>query len=173
MGRTKVNAQVTIIEPETLEYLPAKTLLRLVEKSQQSVKNAKSFRQTVTALPDLFRAFEALDIEPIFCLDNTHITLRFTGDGDRLKQVWGLLRRHGYNTNTRPKKGDTEFCAFWQCEGYAELFMYFTSSLCRRVQVGTEMKEVPIYETQCGELPEIESEDKPVVVAEVVDDMPF
>jgi hypothetical protein len=170
MGRTKVNAQITIIEPETLEYLPAKTLLRLVEKSQQSAKNAKSFRQTVTTLPDLFRTFEEMDIDPRFDLDNEYITLQFTGDGNKLKEVWGLLRRHGYNVSSRPTKGETTFLGFWTREGVANLFMYFTSSMCRRVQVGTEMKEVPIYETQCGELPEI---DAPPSAVTVVDDIPF
>lgn len=168
-----MNSEVSIIEPETLEYLPAKTLLRLVEKSQQSAKNAKAFKQTISALPALFRGFEEMDIEPRFDLDNEYITLQFTGDGNKLKEVWGLLRRHDYQVSSRPEKGDTQFCAFWNREGQAKLFMYFTSSMCRRVQVGTEMKEVPIYETQCGELPEIEAEDKPVVVAEVKDDIAF
>lgn len=164
---------ISIIEPETLEYLPAKTLLRLVEKAQQSAKNAKAFKQTVTALPGLFRAFEEMDIEPRFDLDNDYITLQFTGDGNKLKEVWSLLRRHDYNVSARPEKGDTQFCAFWQREGLVKLFMYFTSSVCRRVKVGTKMVEQDIYETQCGELPEIEAEDKPVVVAEVSDDIPF
>jgi len=173
MGKIKVNAQVTIIEPETLEYLPAKTLLRLVEQSQKTAKHAKEFRQTVGALPELFRTFEEMDIEPCFDLDNPYICLAFTGDGKRLGEVWGLLRRHGYKTDTHPEKGSTEFYAFWDRPEVARLFMHFTSSMCRRVKVGTKMVEQDIYETQCGELPKIESDDKPVVVADVVDDIPF
>lgn len=168
-----MNSEVTIIEPETLEYLPAKTLLRLVEKSQQTAKNAKAFRQTVTALPSLFRALEEMDIEPRFDLDNEYITLQFTGDGNKLKEVWGLLRRHDYNVTARPEKGETQFCAFWNREGSTQFFMYFTSSVCRRVQVGTKMVEQPIYETQCGELPEIAADDKAVVVMEEADGIPF
>lgn len=169
-----MNAQVTIIEPETLEYLPAATLLRLVEQSQKTAKNAKAFRLTVTAFPALFRSFEELDLTVSFCLDNSYIQLSFAGDGEMLKTVWGHLRRAGFNTNTRPKKGDTTFYAFWKQDGQADILMMFSSTMCRRVQVGTEMKEVPIYETQCGELPEIESEDKPVAVVEAfADDIPF
>lgn len=169
-----MNAEVTIIEPETLEYLPAKTLLRLVEKSQESAKNAKQFRLTVSSFPALFRTFEELDLTVNFGLDSSYIQLSFAGDGESLKTVWGHLRRAGFNTHTRPNKGDTTFYAFWKQDGHADIFMMFSSTMCRRVQVGTEMKEVPIYETQCGELPEIEAEDKPVAVVEAyADDMPF
>lgn len=160
---------------ETLELLPAKTLLRLVERSQLASKNLAAFKQTVNAVPELFRRFEELDIDVGFCLDNTYINVSFTGDGEKLKAAWGALRRHGYNTSARPKKGDTTFNAFWTRDGQAELFMMFSSSMCRRVQVGTKMVEQPIYETQCGDLPEIEepAAKSVVVVEEDFNDIPF
>lgn len=166
-----MNTQVDIIEPETLDYLPAKTLLRLVERSQTASKNFKAFKQTVNELPELFRGFEERDVDVAFNLDNAYINFQFTGDGARLTAVWKLLRRHGFNTTARPEKGDTTFHAFWKREGHAELFMSFSSSTCRRVQVGTKMVEQPIYETQCGELPEIEPPANAVV--EVDNDIPF
>lgn len=161
-----MNSEVNIIEPETLQYLPAKTLLRLVEKSQQAVKNGKALKETVSLLPDLFRRLEEMNLDVGFNLDNTWINLSFTGDGAKLGEVWGLLRRHGYKTNCRPVKGETQFYAFWEREGAVQFFMCFSSSVCRRVQIGTEMKEVPIYETQCGELPEIEEDNKEVAVVD-------
>jgi hypothetical protein len=161
---------LNIIEPETLEYLPAATLLRLSTKAQKASKHYQAFKNTVIALPELFRGFEQMDVEPSFDLDNEYIMLQFAGDGAKLKQVWGLLRRNGYNTTLRPQKGETQFLAFWERKDQAQIFMYFTSTLCKRVQVGTEMKEVPIYETQCGDLPEIEADSTEVVV---VEDMPF
>jgi hypothetical protein len=166
-----MNTEINIIEPEQLNYLPAKTLLRLVEQSQKMAKNAKLFRHTVTTLPELFRAFEELDLSLSFNLDNEYMNLSFAGDGEKLKTVWGLMRRNGFNTTQRPKKGETTFNSFWAQEGYAEIFMMFSSTLCKRVKVGTKMVEQDIFETQCGDLPEIEAEDKHV--AEVVDDIPF
>ena len=169
-----MNAQLTIIDPEQLEYLPAKTLLRLVEQYQRTQKHSKSFTQTVNNLPALFRALEELELEPRFDLDDGSISLSFAGDGPKLTVVWRLLRRHGYNTHSRPKKGDTTFYSFWECEGQARIFLNFTSSVCRRVQVGTQMVEQPIFETQCGEMPEIEAETPSVpVVVETSDDVPF
>lgn len=170
------NYQIEVIDAEPLEFLPAKTLLQLVERSQQATKNLKEFKRTVSALPELFRRLEELDIDLSFNLDSTWIGLRFTGDGARLTDVWRALRLNGYSTVVHPKKGDTEVHAFWKHEGQVELFMCFSSSLCKRVQVGTKMVEQPIYETQCGDLPELgEPADKAVVVStpEQDDDLPF
>ena len=151
------SSSVSVIEPEDLQYLPAKTLLQLVEKSQQANKNFKTCKQTVTQIPGLFRRLEELDVDLQFNLDNDYIAMLFTGDGKRLGDVWGALRQHGYTTHARPKKGDTTFYSFWELEGQARIFMSFSSSMCRRVQVGTKMVEQPIYETQCGDLPELDA----------------
>lgn len=172
-----MNTQLNVIDAEQLEYLPAKTLLKLLERSQTAAKNNKLFRQTVEAMPGLFRRFEELDIDPGFSLENTWISISFAGDGQKLATVWRVLRQHGYNTTSHPKKGDTAFNAFWSRDGHADLFMMFSSSMCRRVQVGTKMVEQPVYETHCGDLPEMleeSAEGSPVVVAsEVDDDIPF
>jgi hypothetical protein len=32
----------------------------------------------------------------------------------------------------------------------AKIFLAFTSTVCKRVQVGVETKEVPVYEIQCA-----------------------
>ncbi len=173
-----MNAQVTIIEPEQLEYLPAKTLLHLIERQQKAAKNFKEFKATVGAFPELFRGFENLDIEPGFGLDDNYISLAFAGDGAKLAAVWKLLRQHGYKNSCHPKKGDTTFYAFWEQEGHARFFMNFTSSVCRRVQVGTKLVEQPIYETQCGEMPEMAELTAPtnavtVATTEHDDEIPF
>lgn len=170
-----MNAQVTIIEPETLEYLPAKTLLTLVERQQKAQKNFALFKQTVGALPDMFRAFEGLDLDVGFNLLEDYISVQFAGDGPKLTAVWKLLRQNGYSTYARPKKGDTTFYAFWEREGSGRIFLNFSSTMCRRVQVGTKMVEQPIYETQCGELTtaDLEIEAPKHAVVEADDEIPF
>lgn len=171
-----MNAQLTVLEPEQLQYVPAKTLLRLIETNQKVQKSLKLFNHTVSSAPDLFRALEELEIEPNFQLGDDYISVSFAGDGPKLTAVWKLFRQNGYNTNDRPKKGDTTFYSFWSGpEGLAKLFLNFSSSVCRRVQVGTKMVEQPIYETQCGEMPEIEPPPTTAVATttEQDDDIPF
>lgn len=168
-----MNAQVSVIEPEALEYLPAKTLLRLVEQSQKVKKHTALFQTTLRAHPELFRILEELDIEVAFCLRSGDIDLSFTGDGQRLIAVWKELRLAGWKPNAHPKKGDTSFHTHWPKEGFATFWMSFSSSVCRRVQVGTKMVEQPIYETQCAELPLIEAETPATAVVEVDSEIPF
>lgn len=165
------------ISIERLEELPATTMLRLVEKSKKAKKNLAAFQATVTQCRELFLKLEALDIEPDFDMQGGDINIRFAGDGAKLGEVWGELRRAGYNTFKHPAKGDTEFYAHWNGEGLAQIWLVFTSSMCRRVQVGTRTvtKEEPIYETQCGELPELESPAPTLTVIDggADDDIPF
>lgn len=151
------------IEIERLEALPAATMLRLVQKSKTAKKNAAAFQAAISAFPAFFAKLEALDIDVAFDLDNDYIAVRFTGDGERLGDVWGELRRHGFNTTARPEKGQTEFYSFWEREGYCRIFLIFMSSVCRRVKIGTRTvtKEEDIFETQCGEMPELEEQITP------------
>lgn len=165
--------QVSIIEPDTLEYLPAKTILRLIDQSQKAKKWNDLFKVTVKSFPALFRRLEELDIEPSFSLADGDINLTFTGDGSRLSEVWKALREAGYKPDNRPKKGDSTFYTHWRLEDCAIIWLNFSSSVCRRVKVGTKMVEQDVFEVQCGELPEIEGDDKVVVVSGDADELPF
>ena len=62
-------------------------------------------------------------------------------------------------------------------EGLSRFWMQFTSSVCKRVQVGTKTVEQPIYEVQCGALPDLIEEAPAAANLTVVDggfdDIPF
>jgi len=150
-----MNTEVSL-DVDFIEGLPAKTMLQLIEKAQATQKNLTRFRETVRLRTSLFRRLEELDIDLTFNAENEYIVMRFTGDGKRLGDVWGELRRAGYTVQSRPEKGETEFNAFWRQEGLAEILMLFSSSVCRRVKVGTRTVVQDVYETQCGELPVLE-----------------
>lgn len=158
------------IDVDMLEQMPAKTMLKLMEVSQAASKRAALHQKTVAEFSPLFRRLEELDINLQFSLEDDYIALSFTGDGERLKSVWVELRRHGYEPDSRPTPGSTQFYAFWNLSGFSRLFMNFTSSVCRRVQVGTRTVEQPIYEVRCGELPELEG---PSNAVSTVNEVPF
>lgn len=79
--------------------------------------------------------------------------LDFVGTGNRQKLVDGLrvLRSAGYSRNLMPGPKDTSYSCFLQHDTEKSIWFQFSSSVCRRVQVGTEMKEVPVYEITCDE----------------------
>lgn len=167
---------LSVIEPEILELLPAKTMLKVIEQAQNAKKYSTAFQVTVKSHADLFRGLEELDIDSSFCLTSGDINISFTGTGTRLGEVWGLLRRNGYASVSRPRKGEPTFYAHWRKDDFSTIFMSFSSSVCRRVQVGTKTETVPVYEVQCGDMPEIEAEipaPSLTVIDGGVDDVPF
>ena len=81
--------------------------------------------------------------------------LEVTGSGDKAKllALFKTMRGCGYAPRTRPTAGETYWSTYWY-EGESvenPIWISFCSTVCKRVQVGTEMKEVPVYEVRCGE----------------------
>jgi hypothetical protein len=80
------------------------------------------------------------------------------GDGKLLTQIVRVFRTNGWKTeHSPPEKGADH----WNAEYYqwvdgkklpGVIDLKFSSTICKRVQTGTETKEVPVYETQCDDL---------------------
>lgn len=177
MGRTKVSANAVSLDVDMLSDLPAKALLALISKHRETKRYFEQAQRALQDFPRLFLLIEDMDIDLRFDPDLKIMSLSFAGDGPRLGRLWGELRRAGFNCSTRPKKGDTEFSGYFKEEGYAAIVVHFTSTLCRRIQVGTQTVEQPIYETICGEELELTAPIAPsaltVVAGEFADDIPF
>lgn len=88
--------------------------------------------------------------------------LEFSGAGDKAKllAMFRTMRKHGYTPSSRPAAETTYFYAYWdRADGIGSVWVGFTSTVCKRVQVGTEMKEVAVYEVRCGENMEVTDEE--------------
>ena len=83
-------------------------------------------------------------------VDGGGYNVSLTGSRADLDIVFGTLRRLGLTPDSRPAEKDTSYCTWWRAEGF-RLWVWFTSTSCKRVQVGTELKEVPVYDTVCEE----------------------
>lgn len=86
-------------------------------------------------------------------LSSTGIDVSGTGDKALLITAFKILRAAGFVPNHRPEDKDTYFCTYFRQEELSTRSIYFSfsSTVCKRVQVGTELREVPVYEVQCGE----------------------
>lgn len=76
-----------------------------------------------------------------------YINLTLCGDKAKFLALVRLVRRYGFKPDM-PKEGATMAQWFLQRDGI-NFFVSFTSTVCKRVQVGTTMQEMPVYETQC------------------------
>lgn len=78
--------------------------------------------------------------------------LSITGDKHDLAALFSVLRRHGFNSLDRPQAGQTSYSSYWTNKNYEiDIHIMFTSTVCRRVQVGTKIQEVPVYDIICDE----------------------
>ena len=83
-------------------------------------------------------------------IDTGGYNVNVTGSRADLDVMFGILRREGLTPDRRPVEKDTSYCTYWRAESF-KLWVWFTSTSCKRVQVGTELKEVPVYDTVCEE----------------------
>jgi hypothetical protein len=83
--------------------------------------------------------------------DGAELNLSLNGGGSRLAAVVRQLRRLGFETDSKPKAGDTSYSTHFKHPSGAQVYVTFTSTVCRRIQVGVEMVEKPIYEVVCDD----------------------
>ncbi len=79
------------------------------------------------------------------------VDLSITGDRHTLNAIFAAFRKLEYEPSDRPtKEHKPTFSCYWNHPVEdAKFWLYFTSNKCTRVKVGTETKEVDIYEVVC------------------------
>lgn len=83
-------------------------------------------------------------------MDSNSIDLNISGDFAVLKAIFRAFRKAGWIIEDAPKKAEPSFHTFIKRpDSELKWWLSFSSTICKRVQIGTEMKEVPVYEVQC------------------------
>ena len=85
-------------------------------------------------------------------VDGSAYNISITGPRADLDVMFGILRRLGLQPTSRPQEKTQYFSTYWTFEDTTDyIFVMFSSTSCKRVQVGTKMEEVPVYDTVCEE----------------------
>ena len=84
-------------------------------------------------------------------VDSNSYNIYIVGSRADLDIMFGVLRREGLNPASRPKEKESYYTTYWDFPDtkYEYVWVYFSSTSCKRVQVRTELQEVPVYETVC------------------------
>lgn len=154
---TEVSANVDFFSGK---QIPSLTVLKLVEHTSLIQRNIKLYQKLLLDFTDMVGQLEdmpAMTISFDYTTYQPCMNVSWAGDGDSLRHVWGLLRQNGYEPTERPKKGDTQFHAYFLNKPNPHVWINFASTECRRVQVGTQTVEQPVYETRCVEMPELDA----------------
>ena len=140
-----MNAQVDTILESSVDISLAEQALKLAKLRQRWASCRALFAPVIAA-------FQRMGIEPY--MQEDYVIVQTTGDKTRLEQSFRVLRGAGFGfVAERPKKGDSSWYAFFtHPDSETKLFFQFTSSVCKRVKVGTKMVEQDVYETQCGDI---------------------
>ena len=124
---------------------------RLKEQAEDLKKNKDFWKVHKALLKPVIKALEAKEIEP--WIANGWFYISFSGDKHKLADVVRVLRTNGFSTTSdKPEPNSTSWYALYKnpsMSGY--VCLNFSSSVCQRVQVGTKMEEVPVYEVRCGD----------------------
>lgn len=131
---------------------PVEILLH--EEQLKLVKKVNSWKAAKPVFLPVLNALDKLGIQPTGI--DYYIAFSVAGDAELLTKIVRILRTSGFITTAeRPKKGENTWYAFFNYEGLTlSIFLSFTSTVCRRVKVGTKMVEQDVYEVQCGDLAE-------------------
>ena len=86
-------------------------------------------------------------------VDGYSYNLYITGSRADLDIMFGVLRRAGLVPDSRPQEKTPYYSTFWRwdADGSDYVWISFSSTTCKRVQVGTKVEEVAVYETVCEE----------------------
>ena len=82
-------------------------------------------------------------------IDSNSYNIYITGSRADLDIMFGVLRRAGLTPRSRPQEKEPVYTTWWNWEDGNNVWISFSSTSCRRMKVGTEMKEVDVYETVC------------------------
>ena len=130
------------------------TSLDLIEHHLDSIRLAhqileQKFRSSKPIINPILNALVLLGHEPR--LQEDGVNLQFAGDASTLTAVVRVLRTNGFATEAaRPEPGAVSWYGWFNrpdCK--VRIWLYFTSSVCTRVKVGTRIVEQDVYETRC------------------------
>ena len=164
-----MNAQIETILESSVDIDLAEQALRLAKLRQRWASCREIFAPVISA-------FQRIGVEPQ--MRDEYVTVCATGDKSKLENAFRILRGAGFSFSAeRPKKGDSQWYAFFSHpDSETKIFFQFTSSVCKRVKVGTKMVEQDVFETQCGDItvdaPEALSAP-PTLHLVTADDVPF
>ncbi len=128
---------------------------RLKKEFESFQRGLEAFDEYKEQLKPIIEGIEKIDPEIDMYWDGVEsdLIISFTGNKHRLAEVVRVLRINGWVASSQPpKSNDSSWGSYFiHAKTTATVWLYFTSSVCRRVQVGTQMVEQPIWGVRCEE----------------------
>jgi hypothetical protein len=139
-----VNNEIDLVDENPID-------LYLQEQALNLSKVRAKWNANRSILSPIVNALHKLKIEPTL---HSTLDVSVSGDAKRLADVVRIFMVSGFKaTSSKPKAGDTTWHSYFSHPNCSiDIWFYFTSSVCKRVKVGTKMVEQDVYEVQCGDI---------------------
>jgi len=123
---------------------------KLIETREYVDKQAAYYSRNKLQVIAITAALSKVEVQSA-SVANDCIDINIAGDKHTLQAVFAAFRKMGYEPTDRPSNEPTSsFSCFWDHPDFeCRFWLYFSSTKCTRVKVGTETREVPLYETVC------------------------
>jgi hypothetical protein len=80
---------------------------------------------------------------------NSCIDIHSAGTAGDLAKIFRVLKKAGWD-GPKAEEKSASYSGFWKADDADwQIWVSFTSTMCKRVQVGTKLVEQPIYEVVC------------------------
>lgn len=121
----------------------------VLDKLEQDVKAVNIRKQAWLAVKEKYLPFvkEMILLGCDFSTGDSYLNFRIAGDKEKFLAIVRCHRRHGLRPSM-PEKGATEANWIVYLDNYP-VYVGFSSTVCKRVQIGTQLKEVPVFDTIC------------------------
>lgn len=111
------------------------------------------WNETKDGYAEAITKIEELNSDSIEVSGGWALHVRASGNGALLTEIIRALRTSGWKSEDPRPEANTDY---WSADFYKEdtkgsIALSFSSTVCRRVKVGTRMVEQDVYETQCGD----------------------
>ena len=125
----------------------------VTEANRIARRRAESIRRRMKldskAVSDIVKALTKADLKiNSVDVDGSGYDIYVTGSRADLDVMFGILRRAGLEPDSRPQEKQSTYSKFWRNE-VMRIWVMFSSTSCKQVQVRTELREVPVYEIVC------------------------
>jgi hypothetical protein len=137
--------------------------VKLIQRFDMQIKQIESLQTKLLEHDALIELEEWIEKNLDKCsleFDAQSLNVFLAGTKEDLEKLWSELRARGWffpKYSTRPKANDSSWGGFFrkQTDENAEdpelIFLHFSSTICRRIKVGTKTVTEDIYQTVCGE----------------------
>ena len=123
----------------------------IADQIENVTKLARAWRETGKVFDDLLPALD----DKIAQSWDGDLCLSLSGSRADLTRLWRILREHQWTCiGERPTDNSSYWSGFFDRPDIAykpRIYLSFSSTVCRRVKIGTRTQEVDVYETTCGD----------------------